>query len=263
MLQNIISRLFGSFANTKFPKSIQELINKSYAGIFNIDFSEHEPVSSYESLVALFTRKLKAQRQLEADFISPCDGALLYSGKGFENQAFCIKHHTYDVLELLSKACEKSELENGFDYAGIYLSPRDYHRFHAPCDFSLESLCYESGALYSVSPKTLSFVDNLYAKNERVILRCALPNGKLFWLVFVGALNVGKIRIERESRIQTNAGLSSAFYTYENESFSKGEELGCFEMGSSIVIIAQSGAFNFTCTKEQKLRFGLKIAEFL
>lgn len=260
MINNIISRAFGSFASIKFPKTIQNIINKSYAKIFGIDFSEFRDCGEYESLTALFTRTLKIPRKLDDGFISPCDGLVLYCGKGFEGQAFSIKNHTYSPKELLSSACDESELDGGFDYANLYLSPRDYHNFHAPCDFELLSAVYESGELYSVAPKYLAKISNLYAKNERVILRCK-SGEKLFWLVFVGALNVGKIKIFCDERIQTNANLGSSVYKYENKHFSKGEPLGCFELGSSIVIIAQKGLLNFNIQENQKVKFSQKIAD--
>lgn len=260
MIKHLLSRAFGVFANTKFPKPIQNVINKSYAKMFDIDFSEFKDPSEYESLTALFTRTLRSPRKLDCGFISPCDGLVLYSAESFGKEAFSIKNHTYSPKELLSNACGDGELDRGFDYANLYLSPRDYHNFHAPCDFELLSAVYESGELYSVAPKYLAKISNLYAKNERVVLRCKRGE-KLFWLVFIGALNVGKIKISCDERIQTNANLGSALYDYENESFSKGELLGCFELGSSIVIIAQKGLLNFNIQENQKIKFSQKIAD--
>lgn len=260
MINNLISRAFGSFASTKFPKPLQNIINKSYAKMFGIDFSEFKDPSEYESLTALFTRTLRSPRKLDDGFISPCDGLVLYCGEGFDGQAFSIKNHTYSPKELLSKACNEGELDEGFDYANLYLSPRDYHNFHAPCDFELLSAVYKNGELYSVAPKYLAKISNLYAKNERVALRCK-SGEKLFWLVFIGALNVGKIKISCDERIQTNANLGSCVYEYENKHFSKGELLGCFELGSSIVIIAQKELLNFNIQENQKIKFSQKIAD--
>lgn len=261
MIAALLSRGFGAFSSFKFPQGIQNIINKSYAGYFNIDFSEHEPATSYASLKELFTRELKKPREIKAGFISPSDGKIIYCGKGFEGQAFSIKHHSYDVLELLGSTCDKAELKEGFDYASIYLSPRDYHHFHAPCDFCATKIEYINGALYSVSPRLLAIIDNLYAKNERVIMRCELENGKLFWLVFVAAINVGKIRIEKEPRIQTNARLGSTSYDSQIN-YKKAEHIGCFELGSTVVIISQKNALNFTIQNNQNVKFAQKIADF-
>ena len=263
MLQNFISTLFGTFARHKFTPTIQKFINETYAEFFNIDFSEFDEPQSYETLLALFTRQLRKERSLDDAFISPGDGKILYFGKGEGSKAFSIKGFKYDVIELLGSSCQPGELAKGFDYAGIYLSPKDYHHFHAPCDFELLDIAYFGGALYSVSPSWLKIVDNLYAKNERVVMKCRLENGKIFWLVFVGALNVGKIVIEREARIETNAKNANALYNYNNEFYKKGERIGRFELGSTIVIIAQNDTINFDLKENQSVKFGKKIAAFV
>ena len=263
MLQNFISTLFGTFARHKFTPTIQKFINETYAEFFNIDFGEFDEPQSYETLLALFTRQLRKERSLDDAFISPSDGKILYFGKGESNKAFSIKGFKYDVGELLGSAHEPNELLEGFDYAGIYLSPKDYHHFHAPCDYKLLSTAYFGGALYSVAPSWLKIIDNLYAKNERVVMKCQLANGKIFWLVFVGALNVGRIVIERENRIETNAKNANAFYNYNDEFYKKGERIGRFELGSTIVIIAQNGAINFDLSENQNIKFGKKIASFV
>lgn len=262
MIAALLSRAFGAFSSFKFPQGIQNIINKSYAGYFGIDLSEHEPATSYTSLKELFIRELNQPRQADEGFISPSDGKVLYCGAGFEGQAFSIKHHSYDVLELLGSTCEEGELDDGFDYTNIYLSPKDYHHFHAPCDFRATKIEYLNGALYSVSPRLLAFIDNLYAKNERVIMRCELENGKVFWLVFVAAINVGKIRIEKEPKIQTNAKLGSAIYPCDIN-YKKAEHIGCFELGSTIVIISQKNALNFTIKNNENIKFAQKIADFI
>lgn len=263
MLQNYISTLFGKFAKHKFAPNTQKFINESYAEFFKIDFSEFDEPKSYESLLALFTRELRKPRVYDDDFISPSDGKILYFGKGEGSKAFSIKGFKYDASELLGSAHEPNELLEGFDYAGIYLSPKDYHHFHAPCDFKLLSTAYFGGALYSVAPSWLKIIDNLYAKNERVVMKCQLANGKIFWLVFVGALNVGRIVIERENRIETNAKNADAFYNYNDEFYKKGERIGRFELGSTIVIIAQNGVINFDLKENQNIKFGKKIAAFV
>ena len=261
MLQNAISHYFGILSAKKFPAAIQNFINKSYANYFKIDLSEFSPASSYDSLNALFTRTLNKPRALGDAFISPSDGRVFYSGKGEQNQAFSIKNCDYNVKELLAKSANENELENGFDYIGIYLSPRDYHHFHAPCDFRLLGASYIPGALWSVSAAVLKKVKNLYAKNERVILRCESKN-KIFWLVFVGALNVGKISIDKLPQIQTNAKQGLADYELGDISYQKGEHIGKFELGSTIVIIAQDGLLTLNAKNDESIKFGENIALF-
>ena len=150
-------------------------------------------------------------------------------------------------------------------YANIYLSPRDYHHYHTPCDLSVLQALYIPADLYSVAKKLLLKIPNLYAKNERVILKCKMCNGGILWMVFVGALNVGKMRFDFDARIQTNAcaNREGALYEYENLSFKKGDHLGNFELGSTIVLVAQSEFLKFSVSSETAVKFSQKIGELV
>ncbi|MCX2682753.1 phosphatidylserine decarboxylase [Campylobacter sp. MIT 21-1685] len=263
----ISSNLFGLLSSIKFPKLIQNFLNKSYIKFFHIDMSEFKDPSEYESLNALFARALQEERVLEEGIISPCDGKVLQSGSAFmaDNElfAFAIKGHTYSLETLLKGSFESQELQNGLDYLNIYLAPKDYHRYHAPCDLEILSATYTDGALYSVNEKYICTISNLYAKNERVSLKCRSIKG-LFWLVFIGARNVGKMRFHFDTSIQTNAKKNHNFTTkYDNLLFQKGQELGYFELGSTVVFIAQKGQMLFKEFANNELKFGAKIAEFI
>ena len=122
---------------------------------------------------------------------------------------------------------------------------------------------YIPADLYSVAKKFLLKIPNLYAKNERVILKCKMRNGGILWMVFVGALNVGKMRFDFDTRIQTNAcaNREGALYEYENLSFKKGDYLGNFELGSTIVLVAQSEFLKFSVPSETTVKFSQKIGE--
>ena len=190
---NLFSQIFGKVAKINFFKPLQELINSFYVKLFKIDMSEFKPASDYKNLNELFTRELLKPREFDAAdeiFISPVDGACLSFGTTKELEAFSIKGMSYGLKELLGQG----ELEGEFDFANIYLSPKDYHHYHAPCDIAVKKAVYIPGKLYSVAVKWLGKVDSLYTKNERVALLCEMKNGKKLWLVFVGALNVGKMK---------------------------------------------------------------------
>ena len=348
-MRSFISRIFGVIAAVKFPKFIQNFINRKYVEFFKIDMSEFDPPQSYVSLNALFTRRLLRPREIAADetaFISPSDGVIFESGCCADLRAFSVKGCEYSLSELLGRTFTASESggavknlddaavatngsgevgtgcakdagagmkfraaqakiisgENGatyvasgvraeiysdessasletsaidaqcrkntsganLSYANIYLSPRDYHHYHAPCDLSVLQALYIPADLYSVAKKFLLKIPNLYAKNERVILKCKMHNGGILWMVFVGALNVGKMRFDFDTRIQTNAcaSRSEALYEYENLNFKKGDHLGNFELGSTIVLVAQSEFLKFETPTDTSVKFGQKIAEF-
>lgn len=304
-MRSFISRIFGVIAAVKFPKFIQNFINRKYVEFFKIDMSEFDPPQSYASLNALFTRRLLRPREIAADetaFISPSDGVIFESGTCADLRAFSVKGCEYSLSELLGRTFTASgsggavkNLDDGADaaqakiisdengatysasgaqggentkgvnlsYANIYLSPRDYHHYHAPCDLSVLQALYIPADLYSVAKKFLLKIPNLYAKNERVILKCKMRNGGILWMVFVGALNVGKMRFDFDARIQTNAcaSRSEALYEYENLNFKKGDHLGNFELGSTIVLVAQSEFLKFSVPSETTLKFSQKIGE--
>ena len=325
-MRSFISRIFGVIAAVKFPKFIQNFINRKYVEFFKIDMSEFDPPQNYASLNALFTRRLLRPREIAADeraFISPSDGVIFESGCCANLRAFSVKGCEYSLSELLGRTFTASEnggavknlddtadaaqakirsdesgvnySESGvqaeiysdessasletsaedaqggenikdvnLSYANIYLSPRDYHHYHAPCDLSVLQALYIPADLYSVAKKFLLKIPNLYAKNERVILKCKMPSGGILWMVFVGALNVGKMRFDFDARIQTNACASraEALYEYENLDFKKGDHLGNFELGSTIVLVAQSEFLKFETPTDTSVKFGQKIAEF-
>lgn len=260
---NKFSNYFGLIAHYKFPKLLQNAINNWYVKKFQIDMSEFNPISSYDSLNALFTRGLNYPRTLGDGFVSPSDGLCLECQKGDNLKAYSIKSKSYSIDELLGKSLKKGELDGEFDYLNIYLSPRDYHHYHAPCDMEIISLNYTPGTLFSVAKSALLKHDNLYARNERVVLKARLANDKLIWIVFVGALNVGKMKFDFEPRVSTNSNLSPAFYNYNNLSLKKGEHIGNFELGSTIVIISQNGAINYQIKRDMTLKQAQSIAQII
>ncbi|MBK1991295.1 phosphatidylserine decarboxylase [Campylobacter sp. 2018MI35] len=266
---NQSSRIFGLITRIKFFKPLQILINKAYIKYFKIDMSEFKQARDYESLNALFTRSLEISRKLEDDFIAPCDGKIIQITNSFcqkkdEFLSFSIKGKVYSINALIRDNFELKELENGLDCVNIYLSPKDYHRYHAPCNLEILSAIYTRGKLYSVNEKYLKRIPNLYSENERVCLKCKSENNFIFWLIFVGAQNVGKMRFNFDFNIQTNTNKYDNFTTtYHNLKITKGEELGNFELGSTIVIIAQKGFLNFKIQENQNIKFGQNIANFI
>lgn len=258
MLSHFISKQFGQFADKKFSPSIQRFINKTYVKIFDISLDEHAPIDSYKSLNELFTRKLTKPRKLNGDdksLISPADCRVTNFGKIQNGQILQIKGKSYSLSELLNSDEKAKELEGGV-FANLYLSPKDYHRFHAPCDAKVLYALHIPGALYPVNDPALNRIDALFAKNERVVL-CLQASFGVFYMVFVGALNVGRIVMDFDTSIQTNAGEDRyAMYTYDDVTFKKGDEIGRFEMGSSIAMLFSKGQVSPLISEGQKIRFG-------
>lgn len=259
---NQISRIFGKFANHRFPRFFQRYINALYVKIFDIDLKDFDSLESYESLNALFTRSLKVQRKFEYSqdiLISPCDSLITECGEVDRGRALQIKGMQYGVNELLGI---DSELEAGYYYINFYLSPRDYHHYHAPCDLEIIETRYFGGKLLPVNKPSLRKNTDLFVKNERVVVVAKDIFGETLYFVAVGALNVGQMVLHFEPRVQTNIIPKNARYCYDSPiCIRKGEELGMFKMGSTVVVFAKN--LKSFCSSDLKVKFGDTIGAFI
>ncbi len=262
---NIISRGFGSFASIEFSPWFQKIVNKSYVKLMKLDMSEFEAAESYSSLNALFTRHLKVPREFDKDLhvmISPCDALISERGTIEDTLAMQIKGMTYDVDSLLGEniSDESKALVHGGDYCNWYLSPKDYHRYHMPVDAEIHKAIHIPGKLYPVNMPALKNINSLFVENERVVLECS-AQGKRFYMVMVGALNVGKMQISFAPKIQTNASVDNMqVHRFYNHHLKKGDDFGCFEMGSTIVILSEKGLFNYSLQAGEDVKFAQSIA---
>jgi phosphatidylserine decarboxylase len=219
----------------------------------------------YKSLNELFTRELIIKREIDKNkdsIISPTDSLITECGTLKEDIALQIKGMEYSVEELLTYYCSENfeKIKNG-SFMNFYLSPKDYHRYHAPCDFKLKKLIHVPGKLYPVNLKYLNKEFELFVQNERVILECE-NSGKLFYMVFVGALNVGQMVFEFENRVETNKDAKEIkVYNYDNIEITKGECLGYFKMGSTVVMIWEKDSVQIDDLLNQNVKFGQRIGK--
>jgi len=262
---NSISRAFGKFANKEFPPFCQNIINKGYVKLLGLDMSEFNPPHYYKSLNALFTRSLVKKREIDEDpsiVISPADSFVTAQGKIKDDLALQIKGFCYSVDELLTDRFDKKnikKLHNG-EFMNFYLSPKDYHRYHMPTDAKITRVVYVPAALYPVNNTYLNSMPELFVKNERVILECHHEE-KLFYIVLVGALNVGKMTISFEPSIDTNSSKKEIeVYDYDDIEVKKAFELGMFKMGSTVLLFFQKGFVKLEDKLNKKVRFGEKVA---
>ncbi len=267
-ITNIISNIFGKFASHRFVFPVQYLINFIYVKTMGVNLQgEFDPLGSYKSLNELFTRKLKKQRVFDKSdkvVISPSDSMITELGDMFISRTMQIKGFYYKADELLTTFIESENIKKIYNgnFINFYLSPKDYHRYHVPLDMQILKVVHVPGLLYPVNLKYLNKVFDLFVKNERVILECKTDKDKLFYMVFVGALNVGKMRFNFDSRIKTNAKKDSiTTYSYADIHLKKGEELGRFEMGSTIVMFFEKEMVKLTCERMQKVKFGDTVAK--
>lgn len=266
-ITSAISQIFGKFANKEFPKPIQNFINSSYVNIMGLDMQEFHTPQTYHSLNALFTRKLREDRvySLDAnDFISPCDSSISECGALNNEVALQIKGMRYRSYDLLGENFTKEEKEivNNGTFINFYLSPKDYHRYHIPTNLKVLKAVHIPGRFYPVNIPSLKKRLNLFIENERVVLLCETPSKERFYMVLVSALNVGVMQVAFEPKIKTNAdALQSSAYSYDNLYLNKGDDFGCFEMGSTIVILAQKGMLELDVKSGENVKYGQTIAK--
>jgi phosphatidylserine decarboxylase len=265
-MTSIVSQYFGIFASKEFPPWFQHIVNQSYVSLMGLDMSDFYVPSSYKTLNKLFTRSFREPRSFslnESDFISPCDALISECGDLDGDIALQIKGMAYSVSEILGahfSAEEKSQVSGG-QFMNFYLSPKDYHRYHIPINLTLLKAVHIPGKLYPVNIPSLNKRLNLFIENERIVLACETQEKKHFYIVLVGALNVGKMQISFDSNIQTNASTQQVqSFKYGNLHLHKGEDFGCFEMGSTVVIISEPGLFDLKITTGQNVRFGQNVA---
>ena len=265
-ISNLISQNFGKFAKKEFPSFFQKIINGTYVKLMKLNMSEFKNAKHYKSLNALFTRELIIKREIDETknvIISPTDSLITECGKLQNDTALQIKGMAYSVEELLTYNCTSNfeKIKDG-SFMNFYLSPKDYHRYHSPVDFKLKKLIHVPGKLYPVNLKYLNKEVELFVQNERVVLECE-KDGKIFYMVFVGALNVGQMVFEFEPRVETNKDTKEIkVYTYENIEISKADCLGYFKMGSTVVMIWEKDFVVLENLLNQNVKFGQKIAKY-
>ncbi len=227
----------------------------------NMAEAANPDLTSYKTFNAFFTRPLKADARplAGADFICPVDGAISQFGSIVKDQIVQAKGHSYSTTALLGG---DSELAGKFDngsFATLYLSPRDYHRIHMPCDGRLTRMIYVPGALFSVNPTTARGVPGLFARNERLVCVFESAFGS-FIMTLVGATIVGSMATVWHGVVNSRRPgvIREWSYTQQNIALKKGEEMGRFLLGSTVVMLfpQDSLAFNSAWAPSVAVRMG-------
>jgi phosphatidylserine decarboxylase len=266
-ITNKISKYFHKFASCSFPKPLQSIVNNGYVKILGLDMSEFRNPNSYETLNHLFTRALVSPRDFDKGldtFISPADSYVSEAGEITEDTALQIKGMQYSIKELFTKDISEANLQkiqNG-SFMNFYLSPKDYHRYHSVYTAQVLKLIHVPGKLYPVNFKYLNKQESLFVENERVIVECKTAAGKLFYMVYIGALNVGQMVFEFESRVSTNQDkIEVSVYEYEDLYINKGDCLGYFKMGSTVLLFWEEDMVEIESLVDQSVKFTQTIAK--
>lgn len=249
--KHLISRIVGWLAAAEAGALTQFLI-KSFIKVFKVDMEEAKfsDPSRYLSFNSFFTRELKeGARPIEGDDKQLChsvDGRVSQFGKIIGDNIFQAKGHTYSLSTLLGGKPELANVFKGGDFATIYLSPKDYHRIHMPIEGRLTDMLHVPGELFSVNPLTAQNVPGLFARNERVVTLFDTPVGKVA-IVLIGATIVASMETVWAGTISPPANKFVQHWQYQNQDIklSKGDEMGRFKLGSTIVVCFEPDVIDF------------------
>jgi phosphatidylserine decarboxylase len=257
----------GASSRAQLPGPMRRLAYGLFARTTGARLEEAElEIAEYRSLGDLFARRLRrGARVVDADalaLIAPCDGVVAAHGTVDDGQLVQAKGHSYALADLVVDDERAARLAGG-SYATIYLSPRDYHRVHAPVDARLVGYDYVPGAQWPVNPRVAARRARLLVRNERVVIWLEAPGLGLVAVVMVGAGGVGNIRLQHAPETRMWRGAGELRHVELDEPVAKGDELGAFMLGSTVVLVFERGAIDGPlCGAEgQVVRFGERIAQ--
>ena len=242
--------LAGKLASAKAGGLTTSVI-RWFVGRYGVNMAEaaNPDIASYPSFNEFFTRPLKAGARpfASADYLCPVDGAISQFGRIERDQIFQAKGHTYSTTALVGGDRDLALWFHDGEFATLYLSPRDYHRIHMPCDGRLTRMIYIPGELFSVNPTTARGVPGLFARNERVV--CVFENDETgpFVLVLVGATIVGSMATVWHGQINPPrpGTIKEWDYAPGQVTLKKGDEMGRFLLGSTVVMLFPKGRLSF------------------
>ena len=228
----------------------------------NMDEALIQDINAFKSFNDFFTRELKPELRpistVKNAIVSPADGVVSQAGNITAGDIFQAKGKSFTVTELLGGSAERAAPFNDGIFSTIYLSPKDYHRLHIPLTGTLKEMVHVPGRLFSVNTATTEAVPRLFARNERVCCLFDTEAGPMA-LILVGAIFVSSIETVWHGVVTPPTVTSVQNWLYENGEITleKGEEMGRFNMGSTIIVLfakdnAQWNA-DFTANKAVKL----------
>ena len=259
MIKFIPAKLLGSIVRVitsiSSPKFLVRFFCKSFAKKYKIDTSQiSRSIDEYNSLLDFFIREpapgARPICQGENEIASPVDALVTAIGKAEKDKIILVKNHFTSFNNLI---------QNDFDeyidgaFVMLYLSPGDFHRIYSPCDGKVTRSWFIDGKLMPVYPEFTDKNPQTFCKNKRVITELESNAGKIL-VIKVGALNVGRIPVNH----------SLPYSPGKNKHYKKGEEIGRFEFGSTVILLFQNECFNLAndLNHGDKVKIGQAIASF-
>jgi phosphatidylserine decarboxylase len=267
--QGAMSRAFGRLADVPLPLPIRRTVLGAFARAVGADLSEVErPLDEYGTLNEFFVRRLRSGvRSWPGDagaLASPVDGTTGQVGRVTEGRVLQAKGRWYSIASLIGDEAEAQRYEGG-SYVTLYLSPRDYHRIHAPCGEAIPYARHIPGALLPVNAPAVTAMPDLFPRNERLLCAIDGPLGRVM-VVAVGAYNVGRISAAFDREWRAGAGESSWVTNRrgaldERHDYApplpvaQGDDLMAFHLGSTVVLVLEPGR----CELDPALVPGVKV----
>ncbi len=264
-----VSRLI--YKATRVKSSYVPSAIRKFSKVFgvNLDEAVNPDPTSYATFNAFFTRPIKPElRPIAAGenvLASPVDGAISQIQSIDNDSIFQAKGHAYSATELLGGDQEIAQPFINGKFTTIYLSPKDYHRIHMPVAGKLQKQIYIPGRLYSVAPFTVKTVKGIFARNERVVALFDTKFGKMA-MVLVGAINVAAIETVWDGLVTppTAKNISTKDYADQVISLEKGDEMGRFNMGSTVILLFENNTleWNDKFSEGVSIKMGEKLGIF-
>ena len=261
----LFSRLTYIITRTRHP--LTTFLIRFYIKFFKVNMQEasKQKPDDYKTFCEFFTRKLKPGihkiNKSKNAIVSSCDGKILEYGKIKDNKFLQIKGKTISINEIMfyDKKIQNQYIDGSF--VTIYLSPKDYHRVHMPFDGKLERTIHIPGRLFSVATHAVKQIKNLYCKNERLVCNFKNLDSK-FAVIFVAAINVSSIETSWRGEISPPYPKKTITTDYMKKKvmLSKGDEVGMFKSGSTVILLFDRKYKLAESLKKNKLiRVGEKI----
>lgn len=235
----------------------------AFAKLVGADPAEAEhPIDRYESVLDFFTRRLRpGARPVDPDpsaLVSAVDGRILAEGPVGDGRLVQSKDRRYPLAALLEDEAEAARMTGGA-YVTVYLSPRDYHRIHAPADGRIESARVIPGALWPVNDMGTRFKRDLFVANRRVVTALDTERFGRVLVIMVGATNVGAIRATFDPELTRDFGAPRRRDYDPRPEVARGDELGIFELGSTVIVVTEAPVRLIDRTPGDGVRMGQRL----
>ncbi len=263
--KKLLTQLAGAFARSNSGALTQFAIH-NFVKKYGVNMAEaaNPDIASFASFNDFFTRALKpgARPLAQAAYVCPVDGAISQFGPINGDQIFQAKGHSYTTRALVGGDASLAAQFTSGHFATLYLSPKDYHRIHMPCNGVLTRMIYVPGDLFSVNPATAQSVPGLFARNERVVCVFDTARGP-FVLTLVGATIVGSMATTWHGVVNPPRTAEIREWTYAagEVDLKQGDEMGRFLLGSTVVMLWPANTLRFN--ENWKPAQGIRMGEFM